>query len=88
MVRRYEFMDSGRNIIPVNDCPMIPRKHLFTQCLIQRTGDLCWAAEYQKSRGFLVGGTSGRTTLNGEGLQHQDGHAHIFANTIPNLCFL
>ena len=50
----------------------------------QRTGDLCWAAGDQKARGFLVGGTSGRTTLNGEGLQHEDGHSHILANTIPN----
>ena len=50
----------------------------------QRTGDLCWAAGDQKARGFLIGGTSGRTTLNGEGLQHEDGHSHILANTIPN----
>jgi pyruvate dehydrogenase E1 component len=50
----------------------------------QRTGDMCWAAGDQKARGFLVGGTSGRTTLNGEGLQHEDGHSHIIANTIPS----
>jgi pyruvate dehydrogenase E1 component len=50
----------------------------------QRTGDICWAAGDQMARGFLVGGTSGRTTLNGEGLQHEDGHSHIIANTIPN----
>jgi len=45
---------------------------------------MCWAAADQKARGFLVGGTSGRTTLNGEGLQHEDGHSHIIANTIPS----
>ena len=47
-------------------------------------GDLCWAVGDMQARGFLLGGTSGRTTLNGEGLQHEDGHSHIMANTIPN----
>jgi pyruvate dehydrogenase E1 component len=50
----------------------------------QRIGDLCWAAGDLSARGFLLGGTSGRTTLNGEGLQHQDGHSHILAGTVPN----
>jgi pyruvate dehydrogenase E1 component len=50
----------------------------------QRFGDLAWAAGDLQSRGFLIGGTSGRTTLNGEGLQHQDGHSHLFSATIPN----
>jgi pyruvate dehydrogenase E1 component len=50
----------------------------------QRVGDLCWAAGDLQARGFLLGGTSGRTTLNGEGLQHQDGHSHILASTVPN----
>jgi pyruvate dehydrogenase E1 component len=50
----------------------------------QRTGDLAWAAGDMRSRGFLVGATSGRTTLNGEGLQHQDGHSHLLAAAIPN----
>jgi len=50
----------------------------------QRTGDMAWAAGDLQARGFLVGATAGRTTLNGEGLQHQDGHSHILANTIPN----
>lgn len=68
----------------VNDCPMIPFYVFYSMFGFQRTGDLCWAAGDQKSRGFLVGGTSGRTTLNGEGLQHEDGHSHILANTIPN----
>ncbi|MGH9471028.1 MAG: pyruvate dehydrogenase (acetyl-transferring), homodimeric type [Terriglobia bacterium] len=52
---------------------------------IQRVGDLVWAAADSRTRGFLVGGTSGRTTLAGEGLQHQDGHSHLFAGAIPNL---
>jgi pyruvate dehydrogenase E1 component len=47
-------------------------------------GDLCWAAGDMQARGFLLGGTSGRTTLNGEGLQHEDGHSHVLASTIPN----
>jgi pyruvate dehydrogenase E1 component len=51
---------------------------------LQRVGDLCWAAGDMQARGFLLGGTSGRTTLNGEGLQHEDGHSHIMAGTIPN----
>jgi pyruvate dehydrogenase E1 component len=50
----------------------------------QRIGDLAWAAGDLQARGFLIGATSGRTTLNGEGLQHQDGHSHILAGTIPN----
>jgi pyruvate dehydrogenase E1 component len=50
----------------------------------QRVGDLAWAAGDMRSRGFLLGGTSGRTTLNGEGLQHQDGHSHLISATIPN----
>jgi pyruvate dehydrogenase E1 component len=50
----------------------------------QRVGDLAWAAGDMQARGFLLGGTSGRTTLNGEGLQHEDGHSHILASTIPN----
>src|SRR3954466_11521701 len=50
----------------------------------QRTGDLAWAAGDSRPGGFLLGGTAGRTTLNGEGLQHEDGHSHILASTIPN----
>jgi len=52
---------------------------------LQRIGDLVWAAGDLRARGFLVGATSGRTTLNGEGLQHQDGHSHVLASTVPNL---
>ena len=68
----------------VNDTPMIPFYIYYSMFGFQRIGDLAWAAGDMKARGFLVGGTSGRTTLNGEGLQHQDGHSHVLANTIPN----
>ena len=51
----------------------------------QRIGDFIWAAADMRTKGFLLGGTAGRTTLNGEGLQHQDGHSHLIASTIPNL---
>ncbi len=68
----------------VNDTPMIPFYIYYSMFGFQRIGDLAWAAGDMRARGFLVGGTSGRTTLNGEGLQHQDGHSHILANTIPN----
>lgn len=68
----------------VNDCPMIPFYIFYSMFGFQRTADMCWAAGDQKTKGFLIGATSGRTTLNGEGLQHEDGHSHILANTIPN----
>src|SRR5260221_3283486 len=51
---------------------------------MQRIGDLAWAAADQRARGFLLGATAGRTTLNGEGLQHEDGHSHVFSSAIPN----
>jgi pyruvate dehydrogenase E1 component len=51
----------------------------------QRIGDLIWAAADSRCRGFLIGGTSGRTTLNGEGLQHQDGHSHVLLSSVPNI---
>ena len=51
---------------------------------MQRIGDLAWAAGDQRARGFLLGGTAGRTTLNGEGLQHEDGHSHVLSSVIPN----
>ena len=68
----------------VNDTPMIPFYIYYSMFGFQRIGDMAWAAGDMQARGFLVGGTSGRTTLNGEGLQHQDGHSHIQAGTIPN----
>ncbi len=64
--------------------PMIPFYVYYSMFGFQRTGDLAWAAGDMRARGFLVGGTSGRTTLNGEGLQHEDGHSHILSATIPN----
>lgn len=67
----------------VNDVPMIPFYIYYSMFGFQRTGDMAWAAGDLRARGFLIGGTAGRTTLNGEGLQHEDGHSHILANTIP-----
>src|SRR5678816_487898 len=63
---------------------MIPFYIYYSMFGFQRVGDLCWAAGDMRARGFLLGGTAGRTTLNGEGLQHEDGHSHILASTIPN----
>ncbi|MBU2863123.1 pyruvate dehydrogenase (acetyl-transferring), homodimeric type [Reinekea forsetii] len=63
---------------------MIPFYVYYSMFGFQRIGDLAWAAGDLQARGFLIGATSGRTTLNGEGLQHQDGHSHILAGTIPN----
>ncbi|MCA3131787.1 MAG: pyruvate dehydrogenase (acetyl-transferring), homodimeric type [Betaproteobacteria bacterium] len=63
---------------------MIPFYIYYSMFGFQRVGDLAWAAADQRARGFLLGGTAGRTTLNGEGLQHEDGHSHLAASTIPN----
>ena len=63
---------------------MIPFYIYYSMFGFQRIGDLAWAAGDLRARGFLLGGTAGRTTLNGEGLQHQDGHSHLMAATIPN----
>ena len=63
----------------------IPFFIFYSMFGLQRVGDLIWAAAEMRTRGFLLGGTSGRTTLNGEGLQHQDGHSHLLAYTVPNL---
>jgi len=65
--------------------PMIPFYIFYSMFGFQRVGDMIWACGDMMCKGFLLGGTSGRTTLNGEGLQHQDGHSHLVANTIPNL---
>jgi len=64
--------------------PMIPIYLFYSMFGFQRIHDLAWAAGDSQAKGFLIGATSGRTTLNGEGLQHQDGHSHIFSSTIPN----
>jgi len=63
---------------------MLPFFIFYSMFGFQRVGDFAWAAGDMRSRGFLIGGTSGRTTLNGEGLQHEDGHSHLFASAIPN----
>jgi len=64
--------------------PMIPFYIFYSMFGFQRVGDLCWAAGDMRARGFLLGGTAGRTTLNGEGLQHEDGHSHMISATVPN----
>ena len=64
--------------------PMVPFFIYYSMFGFQRIGDLAWAAGDSRARGFMLGGTAGRTTLNGEGLQHEDGHSHIIAGTIPN----
>ncbi|MGH1361722.1 MAG: pyruvate dehydrogenase (acetyl-transferring), homodimeric type [Burkholderiaceae bacterium] len=67
-----------------NNRIMIPFYIYYSMFGFQRIGDLAWAAGDMQARGFLLGGTAGRTTLNGEGLQHEDGHSHILSSTIPN----
>ncbi len=68
----------------VSNVPMLPFYIYYSMFGFQRVGDLAWAAGDMRARGFLVGGTAGRTTLNGEGLQHEDGHSHLLAGAIPN----
>jgi pyruvate dehydrogenase E1 component len=63
---------------------MVPFYIYYSMFGFQRVGDLAWAAGDQRARGFMLGGTAGRTTLNGEGLQHEDGHSHLLSSTIPN----
>jgi pyruvate dehydrogenase E1 component len=67
-----------------SDLVMVPFYIFYSMFGMQRTGDLAWAAGDQRARGFLIGGTSGRTTLNGEGLQHEDGQSHVLSSVIPN----
>jgi pyruvate dehydrogenase E1 component len=67
-----------------NNLPMLPFFIFYSMFGMQRIGDLAWAAGDMRARGFLLGATAGRTTLNGEGLQHEDGQSHLFAGTIPN----
>ena len=67
-----------------NGCAMVPFYIFYSMFGFQRIMDLAWAAGDSQARGFLIGATSGRTTLNGEGLQHQDGHSHLMAQMIPN----
>jgi len=67
-----------------HDVPMIPFYIFYSMFGFQRIGDLIWAGADQRARGFLLGGTAGRTTLNGEGLQHEDGHSLLWASSVPN----
>ncbi|MFP3479952.1 pyruvate dehydrogenase (acetyl-transferring), homodimeric type, partial [Burkholderia sp. SIMBA_057] len=68
----------------VHGMPMLPFYIYYSMFGFQRVGDLIWAAADQRARGFLIGATAGRTTLGGEGLQHQDGTSHVIAATVPN----
>jgi pyruvate dehydrogenase E1 component len=68
----------------IHDQPLVPFYLFYSMFGFQRIGDLAWAAGDSRARGFLVGATSGRTTLNGEGLQHEDGHSHVLSSTVPN----
>ncbi len=69
----------------VHGVPTIPFYIFYSMFGFQRVGDMIWSCADMMCRGFLLGGTAGRTTLNGEGLQHEDGHSHILASTVPNL---
>jgi pyruvate dehydrogenase E1 component len=82
--RRDVELDRAATSYSTNNVPMIPFYIYYSMFGLQRVGDLAWAAGDMRARGFLLGGTAGRTTLNGEGLQHEDGHSHILAGTIPN----
>jgi pyruvate dehydrogenase E1 component len=68
----------------IHRAPMIPFFVFYSMFGFQRVGDFAWAAADMRARGFLLGATAGRTTLNGEGLQHEDGHSHVLASVIPN----
>ena len=78
------FMAAG-SAYAVHGLPMIPFYIFYSMFGFQRVGDMIWSCGDMMCRGFLLGGTAGRTTLNGEGLQHQDGHSHMLAATVPNL---
>lgn len=78
------FMAAG-TAYSIHNIPMIPFYLFYSMFGFQRVGDLIWACGDMLCKGFLLGGTAGRTTLNGEGLQHQDGHSHVIAETVPNL---
>jgi pyruvate dehydrogenase complex dehydrogenase (E1) component len=69
----------------VHGVAMLPVYIYYSMFGFQRVGDLIWCAADSRTKGFLVGGTSGRTTLNGEGLQHQDGHSQLAASAVPNI---
>jgi pyruvate dehydrogenase E1 component len=75
---------AGATAYSTHGVQMIPFYIFYSMFGFQRVGDLAWAAGDMRSRGFLLGGTAGRTTLNGEGLQHEDGHSHLISATVPN----
>jgi pyruvate dehydrogenase E1 component len=77
------FMAAGTSY-SAHNVQMVPFYIYYSMFGYQRVGDLIWAAADQRTRGFLVGGTAGRTTLNGEGLQHEDGHSHVLFSVVPN----
>ena len=78
------FMAAG-SAYSVHGLPMIPFYIFYSMFGFQRVGDMIWSCGDMMCKGFLLGGTAGRTTLNGEGLQHQDGHSHVLASTVPSL---
>ncbi len=78
------FVAAGTSYANLN-LPMVPFYIYYSMFGFQRVGDLIWLAADSRCKGFLCGGTSGRTTLNGEGLQHEDGHSQLFASSVPNL---
>ncbi|MGZ4187662.1 MAG: pyruvate dehydrogenase (acetyl-transferring), homodimeric type [Solirubrobacteraceae bacterium] len=77
------FMAAGTSY-SAHDVQMVPFYIYYSMFGYQRVGDLIWAAADQRTRGFMLGGTAGRTTLNGEGLQHEDGHSHLLFSVVPN----
>ncbi len=78
------FMAAG-SAYAVHGLPMVPFYIFYSMFGFQRVGDMIWSCADMGCRGFLLGGTAGRTTLNGEGIQHEDGHSHLLASSIPNL---
>ena len=82
--RRALLLDRGGHRYSVHGLAMLPFYIYYSMFGFQRVGDLIWAAADQRARGFLLGATAGRTTLGGEGLQHQDGSSHLVAATVPN----
>jgi len=78
------FMAAGTAYV-MHGLPMIPFYIFYSMFGFQRVGDMIWSCGDALCRGFLLGGTAGRTTLNGEGIQHQDGHSHVIASTVPNM---
>ncbi|MEM6701002.1 MAG: pyruvate dehydrogenase (acetyl-transferring), homodimeric type, partial [Bacteroidota bacterium] len=78
------FMAAG-SAYSLHSLPMIPFYFFYSIFGFQRVGDMIWACGDMMCKGFLIGGTSGRTTLNGEGVQHQDGHSHVLSSIVPNM---